>query len=69
MSVDWPARARDILGLRADWPSLSAVPPTGGALNLLDVEGLRSTGVDFRGSLSTGVTSPSLGAAEATRLN
>lgn len=40
----------------------------GGATDLLYVEGLRSTGVQFRGSLSTGVSSPTAGTAEGTLL-
>lgn len=40
------------------------IPPTGGALNLLYVEALRSTSVEFRGSLSSRVTSPTRGATE-----
>lgn len=44
------------------------VPPMGGVTDLLYVEGLRSTGVQFRGSLSTGVSSPTVGTAEGTLL-
>lgn len=40
----------------------------GGAADLLYVEGLSSTGVQFRGSLSTGVSSPIVGTAEGTLL-
>lgn len=60
----WSEAGRHSLASDVDWSQAQQVPPKGGALNLLYVEALRSTSDEFRGSLSSGVTSPTRGATE-----